>query len=421
MDLPSASSQGADEFVGSKRVIKKVELVRVITEALYSLGYDRAKESLERESGIQLRQTVPYQRLVDLVEQAIEYQKGACKFHSSLVKEVCLFTNHHCGREGVPTRSFENIRLNGGGIKSLFFSHNGKYLAAIRTFDQDLYAAEATISFVTIWETEGNGAFNLEGELFDNQKPVTYITWSPDNLQLLTCSTQESVRRWSIPSCECLHIYEKVGVGMVSCEWSPDGKTIFTSVDDDSIVMWNLEGKELRCWSGNKTTRIADLAITGDGREVITTCNENRILLFDWKSNISRFLTEEGSIIVSFCLSEDSNYLLLSLLNQELHLWCIEVPPKLVKVYKGHSPRSSARACFGGAGQVFIASGSEDSQVYIWDRETEELICTLSGHPRNVNGVCWNPVDPYMLASGCDDGTLRVWKKLQGPWSQIKF
>ncbi|KAL7086634.1 hypothetical protein ACP275_13G013000 [Erythranthe tilingii] len=175
--------------------------------------------------------------------------------------------------------------------------------------------------------------------------------------------------------------------------------------------MWNLEGQELRCWRGNKTTRIADLAITRDGREVITTCNGNTILFFDWKSDTSRFLTEEGSIIDSFCLSKDSKYLLLSLLNEELHLWCIEkVPPELVKVYKGHKRDSSVvRACFGGFGQVFIASGSEDCEVYIWDRETAELICKLAGHSGTVNCVSWHPVDPYMLASGSDDHTIRIW------------
>ncbi|KAL7128711.1 hypothetical protein ABFS83_13G011900 [Erythranthe nasuta] len=515
MDLPSASSQGGDEFVGSKRVIKKVELVRVITEVLYSLGYDTVGKSLERESGIHLHAErvhllieqiiagkwdeslatvrdigksvdkisllilkfkfseliskgeleralktlqkeisplsnsdeivreassliifppqnllgqepnprsrtevlkelrklfppevmVPDKRLVDLVEQAIEFQKGACKYHNSFVREVSLITNHQCGRNEVPSITLKKLYGLWSKIKLLKFSHDGEYLAAVSPTDP----------YVNIWKVEAIDSLKWKGDLFDRQAPVTNITWSPDNTQLLTCSSHEAVRRWSIPSCGCLHTYKKEGVGMVSCEWAPDGQSIFTGVNDDSIVMWNLEGREIRCWTWNKTTMEADMAITGDGTEVITTCNQDRILLFNWERDTSRFITENGSTIVSFCLSEDSKYLLLSLLNQELHLWCIEVPPKLVKVYKAHRPPSySVRACFCGPRQMFIASGSVDRQVYIWDRETEGLIGTLAGHTKTVNCVSCHPVDPYMLVSGSDDNSIRIWGKING-------
>lgn len=50
----SPGSQEDNEVVGSKGVIKKTELVRIITEALYSLGYSNTGADLEAESGIPL-------------------------------------------------------------------------------------------------------------------------------------------------------------------------------------------------------------------------------------------------------------------------------------------------------------------------------------------------------------------------------
>lgn len=52
------SSQGDDEILGTKGIVKKVELVRIITEALYSLGYERTGAHLEEESGIHLQSSV---------------------------------------------------------------------------------------------------------------------------------------------------------------------------------------------------------------------------------------------------------------------------------------------------------------------------------------------------------------------------
>ena len=66
-------------------------------------------------------------------------------------------------------------------------------------------------------------------------------------------------------------------------------------------------------------------------------------------------------------------------------------------------------SCFGGAGQNFVASGSEDNKVYIYHVKKESPIAVLTGHGRTVNCVAWNPVYPRVLVSTSDDCTVRVW------------
>lgn len=206
----------------------------------------------------------------------------------------------------------------------------------------------------------------MKHRLTGHQKPVSFISWSPDDNQFLTCGVEEVVRRWDVSSGECLHVYEKVGVGMVSSVWAPDGKRIFTGVTDRSISMWDLHGKELECWKGQRTLRISDLGITNDGKQIITVCKENIILLFGWDSKAEKVI-EEDQPIISFALSRDGKLLLVSLLNQEIHLWNIEGNARLINKYKGHKrSRFVVRSCFGGLEQAFIASGSEDSQV-LWN------------------------------------------------------
>jgi len=58
---------------------------------------------------------------------------------------------------------------------------------------------------------------------------------------------------------------------------------------------------------------------------------------------------------------------------------------------------------------VFISS-SVDRHIFVWDRRqrTEPMLKVLA-HEADVNVVSWNHSTSYMLASGGDDGTLRIW------------
>ncbi|XVF60726.1 hypothetical protein PTKIN_Ptkin08bG0071100 [Pterospermum kingtungense] len=463
-------SEGGEEVVGSKGVIKKVEFVRIIAKALYSLGYIKSGAHLEEESGIPLHSSavnvfmqqilegswdesivtlhnigltdertiksatflilerkffelldgekvmdalktlrseiaplcinnsrvrelssiiispsqcfsvwslkqdtlrarsrtklleelqkllpptvmIPERRLEHLVEQALVLQRDACMFHNSLDKEMSLYVDHQCGRDQIPSKTLQILQAHTDEVWFLQFSHNGKYLASSSN-DQS----------AIIWEVDANGV-SLKHKLCGHQKPISAVSWSPDDHLLLTCGVEEVVRCWDVSSGECLHVYEKAGLGMVSCGWSPDGKWIFSGVNDKSICMWELDGKELECWKGQRTLKFSDLEITSDGKQIISICRETAILLLDREAKVER-LIEEDQTITSFSLSRDNRFLLVSLLNQEIHLWNIEGDLKLVSKYKGHKrTRFIIRSCFGGLEQAFIASGSEDSLV----------------------------------------------------------
>jgi WD40 repeat protein len=56
----------------------------------------------------------------------------------------------------------------------------------------------------------------------------------------------------------------------------------------------------------------------------------------------------------------------------------------------------------------FLASGSEDGAVRIWDAETGALLRTLAGHTDWVLSAAWSP-DGRFLASASSDGTVRIW------------
>ncbi|KAJ9563694.1 hypothetical protein OSB04_008854 [Centaurea solstitialis] len=340
---------------------------------------------------------IPEKRLLQLVEQALDLQRDTCLFHNSLGGETSLLTDHRCGRDKIPSETVQILTDHHNEVWYLQYSKNGKYLAS-----------SSSDHSAIIWEVNLEGRVSLKHRLIGHQKPVSCVSWSPDDDQILTCGAEEVIRRWDVSSGECLQVYEKGLIGSISCSWSRDGKWIFSGLTDRSITMWDLDGKEMDCLKGQKTLRISDLQTTSDGK-LITICKENTIVILDRESGAERCIKEDQTI-VSFTLSGDNKFLLVSLVNEELHLWSIQGHVRFISKYRGHRrSRFIVRACFGGCQQAFIASGSEDSQIYIWHRGSGELIETLGGHSGAVNCVSWNPTNPHMLASASDDRTIRIW------------
>src|SRR6266536_3027460 len=78
----------------------------------------------------------------------------------------------------------------------------------------------------------------------------------------------------------------------------------------------------------------------------------------------------------------------------------------VIHVYRGHTDRVTAVA-WSPDGR-YIASGSLDKTVQIWNATTGEHSYTYRGHSAAVNVVAWSP-DSGSIASGSEDQTVQVW------------
>ncbi|KAL3535462.1 hypothetical protein ACH5RR_003923 [Cinchona calisaya] len=212
--------------------------------------------------------------------------------------------------------------------------------------------------------------------LNQHQTPAVRTSWSPDDNELLTCG-MDAVRRWEVKSGQCLHVYQKPGITMISCAWLPDGKYIVCGMVNWSVCLWEVEvdGAESQSWTCKQmTANVLEMATIGD--QFIIICTEHNILLLNRHTNVWSTAIHEVQPITSFWLSEDNKFLLVDLLKEEIHLWNVEKEPHL---------------------------------VYAWNRATGTPLGTLSGHTGIVNCFSWNLKNSHMLPSASADRTIRIW------------
>ncbi|KAG5412295.1 hypothetical protein IGI04_008614 [Brassica rapa subsp. trilocularis] len=353
-----------DDTLGPKSLVKTSEFIRLIIDALTSLGFNAIATELEKQSRIPLhsqaaKQFLELQKYLDSlkneqVPEALNTIREEIqplgldlrllhKLASKILKpdpvgeeetaraasswsysDLSLFSYHYCDKRKIPSETLQVLSEHTDEVWFLTFSHDGKCLAS-----------SSKDKTAILWEMDADGKFTQKHKLVGHEKPVVAVLWSHDDQQVITCGENEVIKRWDVGSGQC---------------------------------------RETRA------ERVIQL--------------------------------HEKEMITSFSLSRDNKYLLIDLVTQEIQLWVIGGDePFYLSEYDGHKrTRFIIRSCFGGYDEDFVASGSEDSQVYIWHVAKGLRPCrVLRGHSGAVNCVSWNPTDIHMLASGSDDRTIRIW------------
>ncbi|KAF9317363.1 hypothetical protein BG006_003394, partial [Podila minutissima] len=317
-------------------------------------GQSRQKLLTSLQKLISPSMMVPENRLENMLQQAVELQVNNCLYHDIRDETRSLYSDHVCDKTGIPSITRKVLEEHTNEVWYVSFSHDGRFLAS--------------------------------------------------------ASADSRIIIWNVQTETLLKSFQKHSETINCLAWLPEGDR-FVSGCEKKMLLMNAQGDVRYTWP----FPVRDVAVSPDGRTLIAMGGTIiRIISLDDMSELNKL--EESHSITAISLSRDGRYLLANTTakpahppqQREIHLWNLE-EGRIERRYVGHKQgRYIIRSCFGGWGDRFVISGSEDSTIYIWHRDNGNLVQTLEGHTRPVTCVAWSPIHPTMLVSASDDNTIRM-------------
>ena len=123
-----------------------------------------------------------------------------------------------------------------------------------------------------------------------------------------------------------------------------------------------------------------------------------------------RTLMEHSNSVISVAASPDGKYLASGSWDHTVIIWDAESGACML-ILEGHS--YTVESVSWSPDGKYLASGSIDETLIIWDAESGQKLKTLEGHFGSVESVSWSPDGKY-LASGSMDSTLIIWDAKSG-------
>ncbi|KAH7309586.1 WD40-repeat-containing domain protein [Stachybotrys elegans] len=184
---------------------------------------------------------------------------------------------------------------------------------------------------------------------------------------LLSCSADGQIRLWSLESWACLCIYKSHDGPVFRSLWGPHGHYFLSAGYDKAVRVWMQDHASPQRLLVGHDTAISAIAWHPNGLYVFSASDET---------------------------------------DKSVRMWSV-VTGQCVRVFTGHTDYISALEC--APNGKILASADCSGSIFFWDLVKGTRIKRSRGHGK---GGIWSlsfSVESNILASGGQDGTVRIW------------
>ncbi|MGZ8259441.1 MAG: TIR domain-containing protein, partial [Caldimonas sp.] len=214
----------------------------------------------------------------------------------------------------------------------------------------------------------------------------------------------------------------------LACAISGDGACIVGAGSNPTIRAWDATtGRELRTFVGH-TAGVNALAFSGDGAWLASASSDRRLRVWDANTGAERAVLVGHTAALTDCaFGPGARFAVTTSLDGSVRIWDLasgSVRHVLARTWhekdegwfvsandQGHW--SAVQCCAISPDGRWVASGSTDQTVIVWDVDAGVAVRVLSGHDAAVNACAFSPDGAAIVSAGADR-TLRLWDHASG-------
>ncbi len=231
------------------------------------------------------------------------------------------------------------------------------------------------------------------------------VSWNPKHDLLASAGQDGKVCLWTsesdlpVASLDC-------GNGWTEhIAWSPSGKYLATACGR-TLRLWSDKGELLQSFDEQPNT-IAGIDWQYDSQELVSACYGQVVFWKPFESSPKRILEWKGSMLC-VALSPDGRYLCHGNQDSTVHFWIVATGKELQM--SGY-PMKVTRICWERKSKYLATAGSP--HITVWDCSGKgpagRKPQTLVHHQLPILAMRYQEDGP-LLASGCAEGRLAVWR-----------
>lgn len=278
------------------------------------------------------------------------------------------------------------------------FSRNGRYIAS---------GADCAVK---VWDIEsGSEIQTLSGD----SSSVRSVAFSPDGLHI-AFGTSKSLIICITQTGKILHKLDNASGGVSRIVFSTDDNYVATGCYYGRVKIWNRKtGVQLR-QLGGELENVISMAFSPDGSYLALLSSLHRTVKF-WSTDnwtLVRTLYDVfWDAVHSITFSHDGRYMAVCSSDSTVKIWDVEYAiQKEIRPLQGWHTEDITAVAFH---KDYIASGSKDHDIKLWDIATWKEVLTLQGHACGILQLAFSKDGRY-LASLPRSGSVKVWDTTTG-------
>jgi WD40 repeat protein len=269
------------------------------------------------------------------------------------------------------------------------------------SLDGESFATAAGDDTVRVFQTMGGASIR---DLGTHDDSVTGLRFSPDGRFIGTASDDKHAWIFSAATGDRIADLQGHTDALSGIWFSPDGSRALTASSDHTAVPWRLPGG-VRDQTFRHDAAVVAAAFSPDGARVATA--DDFGIARVWEVSSGQLLTdlrghEDGISDVHF--APGGGRLLTASHDGMARVWGED--GAILTVLRRHS-QHMYRAVWS-PDDRFIATGSQDRFVRLWEASTGRLVAEFGDHDNAVYDIAFSPDGAYLM-SGSEDGTAHIY------------